>query len=89
MAIAATWPSATDIVIDSAYISRLLRPGAVAIVVRVPAGGAGIRHKGGVVGMSMAEPAVPAGMGTAGTQRSYDARMAVKAVLHDGFNCPQ
>ncbi len=73
MAIAAIWPSAAGIVIDNAYVSRLLRPGAVAIVVRVPAGCAGIRHEGDIVGMSMAEPAVPAGVGTAGIQGSYNA----------------
>ena len=66
MAIAAIRPSAADIVIDNAYRG-------MAIVVRVPAGGAGIRHKGCIVAMTMAEPAVPAGMGTAGIQRSYNA----------------
>ncbi len=73
MAIAAFWPSAADIVIDNAYISRLLRPGAVAIVVRVPAGGAGACHEDGVVGVAMAKPAVPAGVGTTGVQGSYNA----------------
>ena len=86
MAIAAIWPSAAGIVIDDAYISRLLCPGAVAIVVRVPAGGAGACHEDGVVGVAMADPAVPAGVGTAGIQRGYDARMAVEAVLYGGFN---
>ncbi len=66
MAIAATWPSAAGVVIDDAYRG-------MAIIVRVPAGGAGIRHEGGVVGMPMAEPAVPAGVGTAGIQGSYNA----------------
>ncbi len=82
MAIAAIWPSAADIVIDDAYRG-------MTIVVRVPAGGAGACHEGCVVGMAMAEPAVPAGVGTAGTQGSYDARMAVEAVLRDRLICPQ
>ena len=89
MAVAAIWPSAAGVVIDNAYISRLLRTGAVAIVVRVPAGGAGACHEDGVVGVAMADPAVHAGMGTAGIQRSYDARMAFVAVLYVGFTSPQ
>ncbi len=66
MAIAAIRPFATDIVIDNAYRG-------MAIVVRVPAGGAGIRHKGCIVGVAMAESTVPAGVGAAGIQRSYNA----------------
>jgi hypothetical protein len=79
MAIAAIWPSAADTVIDSTYRG-------MAIAVRIPAGGAGACHEGGVVGVAMADPAVPAGVGTAGIQRGYDARMAVEAVLYGGFN---
>jgi hypothetical protein len=66
MAVAAIWPSATDIVIDSAYRG-------MAIAICIPAGGAGACHEDGVVGMTMAEPAVPTGMGTAGIQRGYNA----------------
>ena len=66
MAIAAIWPFATDIVIDNAY-------GGMAIAIRISAGGAGIRHKGGVVAMPMANPAIPAGVGTAGIHWSYNA----------------